>query len=171
VRRFSLTLALALAGVAWTVWWGSPATAQDAARLAIVSPRPDATIEPDVRVVVRLVGGSRQVPFSLLVDGGHTPVEASQGSDTPVVSPGQDAVIFLPDMAEGRHEAQAVPLSSGLAEASAPVSFVVDAGGLSIQAILIAAAIIGLLVLYRRRILTPWADRYEQRPRPEEPEA
>jgi hypothetical protein len=87
-----------------------------------------------------------------------------------VVSPGQDAVIFLPGMAEGRHEAQAVPLSSGQAEASAPVSFVVEAGGLSIQAILIAAVIIGLLILYRRRILAPWADRYDQRPPPEEPD-
>lgn len=163
-QRLIVALAVAL------VWWGPVAIAQDAARLVIVSPRAGSTIPPDLRVVVRLVGGTEEVQFSLLLDGSPTPVEAPQGSDTPVTSPGEDAIIVLADLQEGPHELQAVPLSSGQAQASATVPFLVEQQGLSVQAILIAAAIIGLLILYRRRILAPWVDRYEQRPPPEEPE-
>ena len=163
----SLLIGAALFGV---FWWAPPAAAQDAARLVIVDPPQGSTVSPDVRVVVRLVGGTGEVPFSLLLDGGPTPVQGSQGSDTPVVSPGEDAIILLPDMDEGSHQLQAVPLSSSQAQASRAVSFTARSGGLSFPALLIAAALIGLLILYRRRILAPWADRYDRGPPPGESE-
>jgi hypothetical protein len=160
-----LSFAFALTALATAVYWAPPAAiAQEGGRLAIVSPRAGSTISSDVRVVVRLVGGAGEVPFSLQLDGAPTPVQGAEGSDTPVAAPGEDAIIILPGVPEGPHQVQAVPLSSTQARASAPVSFVVASSGLSVQAILIAAAIIGLLILYRRRILAPWADRYEQRP-------
>ncbi len=166
MRRPWFAFALA-AGLAWTSWWATPAIAQDAPRLVIVSPREGSTVPPEVRVVVRLVGGAGEVPFSLLLDRDATPVEGSDGSDTPVVSPGEDAVIVLSDVVEGSHEVQAVPISSGQAQASSSVSFDVQSSGLSVPAVIIAAALIGLLIMYRRRILSPWAERYERKPPPE----
>jgi hypothetical protein len=164
MKRWPLVAALA-AGVGSAAGWAGPAVAQDVPQLVIVSPREGSSISPDVRVVVQLRGGEGEVAFSLLLDGDQAAVEGPQGSDTPAVAPGEDATILLSDLPAGSHVLQAVPVS-GQARASSSVAFIVESEGLSGQAILIALVLIGLLILYRSRILAPWADRYQPKPKP-----
>jgi hypothetical protein len=171
-------LALVMLGIPVVLGSPAPARAQSVRpTLEVTSPAPGATSDPDVRVVVELRGTAPgRVTFTVILDGVAAQLEdpATGGTSmTATVAAGARTAVILQGVPEGTHELQAVSVPAGAAGASPLRAFTVSARGFSLVLLLATIGVLVVFVAYRRRILGPWADRYERgrdRPEPDEDE-
>jgi hypothetical protein len=127
----------------------------------------------DVLVVVRLDPLSETdstgapVQFVVTVDGLPAGlVDEKTGKQIAVASAegGQDTRVVVRGVPNGPHSLRVVPVSEGSIRAPKAVAFTVRSS-LPIPLLVgIGLAGVALLLFYRRRILEPWADRYERPP-------
>ena len=143
-----------------------PVAAQSGATLIVVSPEQGSTTGPDVSVTVQLQGnGPESIGFVLTIDS----LPASLGDGTsgrpvvpPTVSRNRPANVVVRGVPEGTHLLQAIPAPSGTVTTSHAVTFHVKSRPPPLVFILIGVGGIAVLWFYRRKILEPWADRYER---------
>jgi hypothetical protein len=158
--RLCLLMALALG-------WCSAAAAQTGAPgLVLSAPEPRSTTGPDVTVVVELTGPAEApVVFSVVLDGVPAELEdpaTGRGGATANVNSGGRTAVVIRGVPEGTHQVRAVAIPAGAASASAINTFRVDVRGFNLMILLATLGVLAVFVLYRRRILGPWADRYDR---------
>jgi hypothetical protein len=173
VRRRLAASLLILVGSAGAIELGGAATARAQTSapptLTILSPQTGDVVDPTLDVIVVADGaGSAQVRGELLIDG--APVRTAihvPGDDGVVVAltTGAERTLVVRDLPEGRHTLRLVPAPGEDARPSDTVTMSVRASGpLSLPVVLIAAALVAVLVLYRRRILDPRMRRFSRDP-------
>jgi len=143
------------------------ADAQTGASLVITAPQPGTTSGPDLVVVVGVQGTvPSAIAFRLVLDGRAADMQDPATDRTlaaATVSLARAARVLVSGIPDGHHVLRAVPVSAGSIQPSAALRFVVAGRPVTLPFILIAVAGLGILLYYRRRILAPWADRYERR--------
>jgi hypothetical protein len=171
-RRFLALAALTLGCLAAGAW---PAVGQGENALVVVEPEPGAVSGSDVLVVVRLnspsepgsTGGSETSPVQFVVTVDGVPaglVDEKTGKQVAVASAsdGRDARVVVRGVPDGLHRLRVVPVSNGSVRAPEVVAFTVKSRPPTPLFVGIALAGVIILLFYRRRILEPWADRYER---------
>lgn len=129
-----------------------PASAQDPARLRVVSPAAEATVEGDeVRVVVAAEGGTGPATFTVQVDGKLLDATGRVAGGSPVLSvaPGERVTLDVP-VSPGRHALVVTPSDWASVPGSGPVTVsftaVEDDGapvGMVLVVMLVAVVVIG----------------------------
>jgi hypothetical protein len=173
-RRFLALAALTLGCLAAGAW---PAVGQGENALVVVEPEAGGVSGSDVHIVVRLnrlsETGSTASPagspvqFVVTIDGLPAGlVDEKTGKEVAVASAadGRDARVVVRGVPDGLHRLRVVPVSEGSVRAPEAVAFTVKSRPPTPLFIGIALAGIAILLFYRRRILEPWADRYERPP-------
>ena len=133
----------------------TPAGAQSGPHLVITSPVNGDIYDgtPPLVVQARGVPAGTRVGFDVMVDG------KSLGSSASVVA-GSTATVSLGNLPVGAHTVSVN--SSGSDAAGDSATFDVRRSGFSGIGLLIVAALVGLMVFYRRRLLEPFSRRYER---------
>lgn len=178
-RRRAVGRLLVLVGAVGILGLGgsAPATAQTGSSptLTILSPQTGDVVDPTVDVIVVADGsGSGPVRAELQVDG--VPVRTAihvQGDDGVVaaLTTGVERTLVVRDLPEGRHTLRLVPAPGDDSRPSELITMSVRASGpVSLPVLLLAAALVGVLVLYRRRILDPGMRRFNRHPEDDPPE-
>lgn len=157
-----------MVALAWALAVVPAAAAQtEHGALVVSAPQNGTTTGPDVTVVVALNGSAGgPVSFAVILDAAPALLEDPRTGRTSMaasVAPGARTTVILRGLPEGTHQLQAVSVPGGAAAASATTTFKVDMRGFSLVLLLATLGVLVVFVAYRRRILAPWADRYERR--------
>jgi hypothetical protein len=144
-----------------------PAVAQtERPTLVLSAPASGAVTGPDVTVVVELTDPApAPVVFTVLLDGVPAELEdpaTGRSAMTSTVASEDRRAVLVRGVPEGSHQIQVVAVPVGAATASTTNRFSVDVRGFNLVLLLATLGVLVVFVLYRRRILGPWTDRYER---------
>jgi hypothetical protein len=141
--------------------------------LVVVTPQTGDVVGTAMTVRVQMLGDAGgEARFYLAVDGFVVNGDRITGSRDPsaatarTVTPSSEAVLVVRDVSIGDHRLRAVPLTPGLQAPQAVTVSVRTGTGVGLPGVVVGILLVGLLLLYRRRILQPRMQRLQRRIQP-----